>query len=293
MEIPAYPMARPLEMADRPVLTEIFQQLQPEVSELSFANLYLFRRAHVYTLAMVGGSLVIFGRGYGGEPYFLPPVSGHRGETAARLLADGKTLYGADERFISEHLDLPGLTISEDRDNFDYLYLKKELALLPGRKYHKKKNRINYFVSRHNHRVETFKPEKHLAGSTELLEEWTKVHAPAKGSALELETEATGEALELTGPLGLEGVVIVMDKKVAAFALGERLNRDTAVCHFEKSDPFMEGLAQLVNREFSNRLFGECTLLNREQDLGEPGLRSAKNSYYPFRLVKKFRVTAP
>jgi len=77
---------------------------------------------------------------------------------------------------------------------------------------------------------------------------------------------------------------------VRAFALGERLNRETAVCHFEKADHFMEGLSQLVNREFSRLLFADCRFVNREQDLGEPGLRSAKLSYHPVELVKKFRV---
>jgi hypothetical protein len=77
---------------------------------------------------------------------------------------------------------------------------------------------------------------------------------------------------------------------VKGFAIGERLNRDTAVCHFEKTDPFMEGLAQLVNREFAARFFTDCTYINREQDLGEPGLRSAKLSYHPVELVRKYRA---
>jgi hypothetical protein len=52
----------------------------------------------------------------------------------------------------------------------------------------------------------------------------------------------------------------------------------------------MEGLSQLVNREFARLLFGDCRFVNREQDLGEPGLRSAKLSYHPVELVKKYRV---
>jgi hypothetical protein len=84
--------------------------------------------------------------------------------------------------------------------------------------------------------------------------------------------------------------VVTVDGGIRAFALGERLNRETAVCHFEKADPFMEGLSQLVNREFSRMLFNDCRYINREQDLGEPGLRNAKLSYHPVELVKKFRA---
>jgi len=290
MEIPTYPTRRPLELSDKPLLQEIFLELQPEVSELVFANLYLFRKAHGYTLSRMRKSLVVFGRGYGGEAYFLPPLDGERGETTLTLLAAGNSLYGADERFVADHLTPAEITASEDRSSFDYLYLREELATLPGNRFHKKKNRINYFTARHRFSVEPFSP-RHLSGSLELLRAWRRVREAAPGSPLDLETGATGEALMLAGELGLEGVVVLLEGRVAAFALGERLNRETAVCHFEKSDPFIEGLAQLVNREFSRILFTDCTFINREQDLGEPGLRGAKSSYHPVRLVKKYRVT--
>lgn len=291
MEIPIYPASRPLTLRDRDSLQELFRQLQPQVSELSFANLYLFRKAHGYRLSQLGGSLVIVGHGYGREPYFLPPLSGERGEAARLLLADGLALYGADERFVADHLDQSTYAVIEDRDNFDYLYRREELALLPGKRFHKKKNRISYFTARHSYSLEKFAPSVHLPGALALLAEWQRVHAPHQGSPLDLEIEATKEALELSEDLRLEGLVVLVADRVAAFALGEQLNCDTAVCHFEKADPFIEGGAQLINREFSSRLFTGCTYLNREQDLGEPGLRTAKSSYHPVGLVKKFRVT--
>ena len=289
MEIPTYPARRPLELSDRLPLQEIFTELQPEISELVFANLYLFRKAHGYALSRVGRSVVVFGRGYGGEPYFLPPLDGERGETTRLLLAAGHNLYGADERFVADHLTPAGITVSEDRNSFDYLYNREELATLPGNRFHKKKNRINYFTARHRFSVEPFAP-RHMSGALQLLREWRRVREVAAGSPLDLETGAAGEALMLAGELGLEGVVVLLEGRVAAFSLGERLNSETAVCHFEKADPFVEGVAQLVNREFSRLLFTDCTFINREQDLGAPGLREAKNSYHPVRLVKKYRV---
>ena len=108
-----------------------------------------------------------------------------------------------------------------------------------------------------------------------------------------MEVEAASEALQSAEELGLEGVVIFVNGAVAAFSLGERLNKDTAVCHFEKADPFMEGLNQLVNREFARLLFQDCRYLNREQDLGDVGLRNAKLSYHPVDLVKKYSCKMP
>lgn len=287
--IPQYPAARPLQLSDRRMFQEEFCKLQPRVSELSFANLYLFRHIHRYLLTTVNDSLVIMGCGYDGQPYFLPPLSGHRGEAACRLLDETKTLYGADERFVAEHFTGSNYAHYADRDNDDYLYLRSDLAELPGKRFHKKKNRINYFTNRHSYTVEPYCRE-HFQSARRLLDEWDRVHSDGPSRSLLAETAAAREGLELAGELGLAGVVVLIDKGVSAFALGEKLNDSTYVCHFEKADPFLEGAAQLVNREFCRALSADYIYLNRGQDLGQSGLREAKNSYQPVEMIRKFKV---
>jgi hypothetical protein len=289
MAIPHYPASRPLDSGDKPLLDDVFGRIQPRVSELTFANLYLFRSAHAYRLAMVGDALVVLGQGYGGEAYFLPPLTGDIAKALAVLFGDGLTLYGADESFAKSYLRDERLVVSDDRDNFDYLYLRQELAELPGNIYHKKKNRINYFASRHVFSVEPYS-DRYLEGSLRLVEDWGRVHAGIESRSLALETEASREALGMADQLGLAGLVVIVAGEVRAFALGERLNRETSVCQFEKADPFLEGLYQLINREFSRLLFTDCTWVNREQDLGETNLRESKLSYHPVELIRKFRA---
>jgi uncharacterized protein len=289
MEIPVYPDTRPLDISDKPLLDQLFRKLQPRVSELTFAGLYLFRSAHAYRLTMVGDSPVVLGKGYDARNYFLPPLDGDIPRALDTLFAQGQELYGADDMFISCYLAGKELEVMEDRDSFDYLYLREELASLPGNRLHKKKNRINYFAKHHDFRTELFE-KRHLDGCRELLETWRGVAGVEGNASLELEAGATGEALTLVEELELSGVVVTVADRVAAFALGEYLSRETSVCHFEKADPFMEGLSQLINREFAARLFNDCSFVNREQDLGDAGLRSAKLSYHPLELIKKYRV---
>ncbi len=289
MDIPRYPESRPLALEDKPLLDVVFSGLQPRLSEFTFANLYLFREAHSYRIAMVGEALVLLGRGYDGKPYFLPPLTGNIADALARFFSEGMTLYGADEIFVDRYLRNRGVEIAEDRDNFDYLYLRRELAELPGNRFHRKKNRINYFASRHAYEIELF-GDSHVDGCLELLEEWRRVHGEMTSHSLMLEAEATAEALKMAAPLGLEGVAVLVEGKVKAFSLGERLNNGTSVCHFEKADPFLDGLYQIIGREFSRLLFSDCTYVNREQDLGEANLRETKLSYHPVELIKKFRA---
>jgi hypothetical protein len=287
---PCYPDSRPLALEDRSLLQPIFDALQPRISELTFAGLWLFRRAHGYRVSRCGDSLLLLGHGYDGHPYALPPLGGDPTAAAARLLADGIPLYGVDDRLLAA-LSLPaGSTVEEDRDNFDYLYLREDLATLPGNRYHKKKNRINYFLARHDCVIEPL-----VSGRTEevvaFLAEWGRVRGETAESRSFLpELEATVEAVRCADFLRLEGLVAMVAGEVKGLVMGERLNADTSVCHFQKCDPFMDGLAQLIDREFNARLFTDCTYVNREQDLGEPGLRSAKLTYHPVELVRKYRL---
>jgi hypothetical protein len=289
MDIPHYPASRVLDLADKPLFDALFARLQPRISEFTFANLYLFRKAHAYRLTAIGEALVILGRGYDDAAYFLPPLGDGIRAALDMLLDSGMIMYGADESYVGAYLQNEGSDITEDRDSFDYLYVRRDLAELPGNRYHKKKNRINYFLNRHECQIELY-ADKWRDGCLELLDEWRRVRSEIESDSLRLEADAAAEALYLATPLGLEGVVALVEGNIKAFALGEKLNNDTSVCHFEKADHFLEGIYQLIDREFCRLLFTDCTYINREQDLGEPNLREAKLSYHPLELVKKFRV---
>jgi hypothetical protein len=290
MRIPRYPESRSIHLDDKRLFDALFRSMQPCVSESTFANLYLFRHAHSYRLTRLKASYVVLGRGYDGGEYFLPPLGGDTTETLSTLFDGGMALYGCDERFVAGCLmGRKDIEIVEDRDAFDYLYLRQNLADLPGNHYHKKKNRINYFSARHEFTVSPFLPE-HREGAIRLLEEWFRVRSEVESPSLRPEVDATAEAVEMADLLGLEGVAILVEGTLRAFALGERLNVDTSVCHFLKADPFLDGLYQLADREFNRCCFTDCTYVNREQDLGEPNLRKSKLSYHPCELVKKFRA---
>lgn len=98
------------------------------------------------------------------------------------------------------------------------------------------------------------------------------------------------QALRNFTALEMQGGVIRIDGEVEAFTLGELLNKDTAVIHIEKANPEIRGLYAAINQQFCDQAWGRVPYLNREQDLGEPGLRTAKLSYHPHHLVEKFRI---
>ena len=104
------------------------------------------------------------------------------------------------------------------------------------------------------------------------------------------EWEVIGAVLANYQALALQGGVILINDRVGAFSCGELLNKETAVIHLEKADPELRGLYAVVNQQFCRQAWAEVNFVNREQDLGEAGLRTAKMSYHPHHLVEKFRI---
>jgi hypothetical protein len=84
--------------------------------------------------------------------------------------------------------------------------------------------------------------------------------------------------------------LIRVDGEFRAFTVGEMLNRDTVVIHIEKADFNTHGLYSFINREFCVREWSDTKYVNREQDLGQLGIRKAKLSYYPVHMEHKYTV---
>jgi hypothetical protein len=82
----------------------------------------------------------------------------------------------------------------------------------------------------------------------------------------------------------VEGIIV-------AYTIAEKLDPDTVVVHYEKGCPDYKGVYQAINQMFLENLQGAFKWVNREQDLGEEGLRKAKLSYNPVDFLKKYRVT--
>ena len=81
-----------------------------------------------------------------------------------------------------------------------------------------------------------------------------------------------------------------MDNEIAAFSIGEPLTKDTIVVHVEKAFTSIHGAYNIINQQFALHETEGYTYINREEDMGESGLRKAKESYYPVRLVEKYKI---
>ena len=193
-----------------------------------------------------------------------------------------------ENRALLEATHPDGFFYIPERDYFDYIYLREDLATLKGKKYQPKRNHINNFKKRYTYEYLPITPEI-VPQCLELERQWFK----ANNESAEEEEELSDERRSLTyalhhaEELDLTGGAIRVEGKIIAFSFGAPINHDTFGVHVEKADVSYEGAYTVINQEFAAHLPEQYTYVNREEDLGIPGLRQAKLSYQPAILLEK------
>jgi len=193
-----------------------------------------------------------------------------------------------DQDFVKNNAALEQFfKVDIDRDNGDYIYASQKLVDLPGNKLHKKRNLINQFMVLYpDYLCQPLQPSD-LDACLRLAEKWCRQRV-CQELDFDHETSALKRALHHFGDLELQGLKISHGGELFAFSVFSQLNSDMADVHFEKFDPEIKGIGQVINWETAKNLSAKYKYINREQDLGIEGLRQAKKSYSPEYVVSAF-----
>ncbi len=181
-----------------------------------------------------------------------------------------------------------------NRNDCDYIYLRSNLADLPGSQYQKKRNHISRF-----NRIYgacglgwEFKsyPENDIAADIlAVSQKWYEEKEGESEEVLRLEHESIERALQNSELLNLHGGVLYINGQPAAMTLASPISPDVLDVIYEKSfgDFERNGAYAVINQQFA-RLNPSFLYLNREEDMGVEGLRKAKLSYKPEMILEKF-----
>ena len=278
-----YPNLTELELADRPQLEPLFRELRDGLSELSFAGIYCFRASHAYRIGRLADGTYLLAGADKGSPFFICPYGLPHHDLLTELFQRFSAMKLVTEAQAVE-LRQAGYEVSEDRDNFDYIYRREDLAALRGRALQRKRNLVHAFEKRHTYEAYELATDR-VGDALAVLEAWRE---NARDQA---DWAPAREALEHASEFGLHGRLYYVEGKPAGYTLGEEARAGTMfVVHYEKTVPDMKGLYQVINMDFVRSLPPTITLINREQDLGDAGLRQAKLTYRPSDFVKKYRA---
>ncbi|MCL2067835.1 MAG: DUF2156 domain-containing protein [Treponema sp.] len=296
MPVPCYPDFSPINLDFRNEMHPGLSLTPDGVSEFTFSGLYLFRNKYKYRVSrdeqsrwfiISGEQPIVSEAPQPGKKFFMTPCGAPDYDVLESLFETHDYWKNISESVLSpvqEEVEKLGIEISEDRDNFDYLYLRKDLAELKGKKYHKKKNLLNQFLSAYPLHEQKPMTAALIPDAVEILDHWRQ----DKGG--DGDYQAARESLEQFDSLCLRGAVFYADGKPVAYCLGESIARGKMFAvHFEKGIDEYKGIYQYMNQAFALSLPAFFIWINREQDIGDDGLRQAKTSYRPSGFVRKFK----
>lgn len=177
-----------------------------------------------------------------------------------------------------------------NRDTAEYVYSVKNMAELPGKKFHGKKGHVNAFFRKHTDVICDPITEDNIHICLEIAQSWMTGREDDYGE-LQDEYNALSNSVKYFKELGLIGAILYADGKPVAFTMGEELKNNTFCTHYEKTIPEYRDAFPVINNGFTKLMLLSYDYVNREEDTGSEGLRKAKLSYYPEFLIDKYSAS--
>lgn len=266
--------------------------------DMSFHNMY-FWECYYGEVAQAAGFVTQRLSKDGVSTYLYPAGAGDVKPALEEILNDAKArgekpvLRGVteDKKALLEELYPGKFSFIAYRDSFDYIYTVEELTELHGKKLQAKRNHCNRFEQDHpDFKTEIVTPEN-LQRCRDMVSKWYEVHE--WNEQIEQEKTAIARAFDHFEASHMDGLMLIDAGEVIAFSMGARMNELYYDVCFEKAYSAINGAYAMINREFSRMIaqkYPELQFLNREDDMGEPGLRKAKESYQPTCLLEKYNA---
>jgi len=231
-------------------------------------------------------------------PILLQPVGACTPDFQSRIIHGAEALdyplkiLGVSNRFLVLYPEFVArFFIREERNYANYVYKAEDLAQLRGRKYSKKRNLISQARSQYSWEVHQL-TESITDHCFAVLESIRDEENPVMEGMPERELWALETTLRNYRRLRQQGLLITVDGRPVAFSIFEATNSTTTTIHFERALRSYKGLYQVINQETAAVIEAQgFTFINREEDVGDAGLRAAKMSYHPFELITAWELT--
>lgn len=298
-------------LENRPLIEEYLNSFDYKASGLTFTSMFMWKEVNRFSWEIIGDYLCVTCADNLDpdldDTFMLPPLTRTGHYDPIRLK---ETILEAKSRFDRQGIPfairlvpfhmldffrdaMPNeLVIEADRANFDYVYDTKDLIELAGRAYHPKKNHLNYFHSHYEYEYGSMTSAMAEEGMEFIraFNERKNLQDPHEKLLLEFEERAMRDVFYNIEAVGYLTGVIRIGGKMEAISIGGRLGKKTVVVHVEKANTEYRGLYQAINNEFCKAMASNVKRINREEDMGIPGLRKAKLSYHPVKFIEKYSI---
>ena len=276
-----------IELEDRPKFQKHYAKYPPPHSDYVFTTMISWQEYLNYYYTIYENSLLIMTKS-NDNIQFRPPLGtySHRLNKEIMKLAGkegGHMPFGMISSSTKNNMlqHYPSAEFVSHRDYYDYVYLTNDLAELAGKPYSKIRNRLNKFTRNNQYTVDTI-TDDNFAEVKEFLKRWCLWKDCGSDELLEHERRAILFSMAHFHELDLKGLFVTINDQIEAIAVFEQITPDAIIVHFEKGSPDCDGIYKLINWETAKLVQHQSTYINRESDMGVPGLRKAKLSYRPY-----------
>lgn len=172
-----------------------------------------------------------------------------------------------------------GFKVEEDRNSFDYIFRNTDLTLFKGKEYRKQRNNLSnllrsctpeYITDLKGHMDEC----RSFAASHYLSEEILK---------------PTMRIMDIFEYADCKGGIVKCNDSIESFCIYEKVSPDTVISHVELTNNALRGVHAFMIKEMSGNIDEE--FINKEDDMGIPGLRRFKVSYNPCSMIEKYKAS--
>lgn len=296
----------------------IYEFLASGISDdtiFSKATLFAWPENHDVCASIDKDYILIAYRCEAGRRIFMSPLVKRKEDylkAVEALETHGVKIISQVNEWQAEILKSEGFELKYWLDRSEYLYFREDMIELKGKKYHSKRNFINGFKYDYVYReyngsredregiYELFRlnMENRLENEIEIKIE----HLPGHPEKLDYikstsETEITAIDRILTDYefFNVKADVMLIEGKIVGFVAGEILPNGIAGVYFEKGDIIYRGIYPFIDNLFCKTHFqsADIRFINKQEDMGIPGLRQSKESYYPVQMAKLFSARRP
>ena len=292
--------------ADFATYKPYFADQRYRLCDYALASIIAWQNAFYHPLVAVHDGFLVVAAEFAKDPdqrHLMLPISPGGGMAPERL-ADLVAAAGHDSVWFvpQAYLDTYGVDavgarfhIRRDPETDDYIYRREDLAELAGGKYAKKRNLVRQFTRSH---VDTGRAmvgpitTEDVEDCVAYLHHWCETRDCDVDTDTDLacERDAATNTLENMDLLEVRGLHLRIDGEVRAFGVSARLTPEMATLQYEKADASVKGLYQYFDQQCARQLFNGCAYINKESDMGIPGLAKSKRSYYPVEMVEAYKL---
>lgn len=275
---------------DKDKIYELYAKQKTLGTEYSAVTLYGWHKN--YNLeAAIGDDYVCFRLFYKGKLLYFPPIAQNKArlsELLDELIDMGANEFAEINDYTLTEFCRRNFGIEPDRDMAEYVYLSKSFISLAGKALHPKRNHISQFTNAYKYEFLDYK-EEYLEKVVALLDGWIGEKSEQdEVSEYQTEKELILSILNNLDFYNCFADLLVVDGRVIGLSIGEILPTGVGAVFFEKADTNYIGAYSMLSNLFAAKHFEGVTYVNRQEDIGNEGLRRAKLSYRPKYIFMKY-----